>query len=536
MNTDQFLESIYHLVVSTLGELTTWTIYLVGRMPGDWPQLVKIILLLVGLSVLVLTISKLCSVIVATPAGLLSRWKLMRQSAFGKAQWATWRDLRRAELLKRSGLFLGCCMRWRLFRNDLFHQEEGHFITISSPGGGKTSSVIIPVLLEAPVGNSFVVTDPSGEITAMTARDQESKRKVIYLNPFFADFKKATGLDYKDSGFNPLDFVENSLDTRNQSDILAQYLMVTDRRSSESYFQDEGKELLSLFIAWIVRHEPKENRNLAYLYTIIRQAAIATLKKMLDSGDPLLVSDARKFLNIYANAKPHWSGVVVKAELATKRYIPTTPLAVHTSKIGGFDPAILKKEDVTVYVLLPTQHLKTNASWLNMVMGLIGESVGRAGLARPVTMLLDELPALGYLPDLRSQMRQHRKAGLRMWLFSQSVEALSDEEMYGEKGVLDMFAQTETKQIFNIRQFSTARSISEYIGTSTNFNHNLSSNSDRSTGLVEVPLVRPEDILKLGTNEQIILYKNNNPIKAKLVPYYTRRQWRNRTDPNPFRG
>jgi len=148
-----------------------------------------------------------------------------------------------------------------------------------------------------------------------------------------------------------------------------------------------------------------------------------------------------------------------------------------------------------------------------------------------VTMLLDELPALGFLPDLRSQMRQHRKAGLRTWLLSQSMEALSDEEMYGEKGLQDMFAQCDTKQFFNIRQHRTAKAISEYCGSISLFNRNLDKNSDISMGLAEVPLIRPEDILKLGKKQQIILYKNISSIKARLVPYYTRRHWRRPHEP-----
>jgi len=334
MTTENFLESIHRIVILTLDGISVWVVYFYSLFPLEWPPVVRVLLLMVVFAMVVSTSTWIVRIVVATPMFLLSRWWLMRQSAYGKAEWASWRDLVHVNLNKTGGLFLGSWIRWGFWRSDLYHHGEGHFLTISSPGGGKTSTVIVPVLLEGPEGNSFVVTDPSGEVTAMTASDQESKRKVVYLNPFFKDFRDATGLDYQDTGFNPLDFVENSLDTRNQSDILAQYLMVTDRRSSESYFQDEGKELLSLFIAWIVRHEPNENRNLAYLYTILREDAIPILNKMLKSGDPLLASDARKFLNIIANAKPQWSGIVVKAELATKRYIPTTPLAVHTSKVG----------------------------------------------------------------------------------------------------------------------------------------------------------------------------------------------------------
>lgn len=53
--------------------------------------------------------------------------------------------------------------------------------------------------------------------------------------------------------------------------------------------------------------------------------------------------------------------------------------------------------------------------WLNMVVGVIGAAIGRPGPKAPVTMLIDEAPALGYMPDLRGiygAIPQGRFAGL----------------------------------------------------------------------------------------------------------------------------
>ncbi len=534
MSTDNFLELLAQSIIEFLHLAMETVLGWMDAMPATWPVFAKALLILV---VFVLALKVLVAIVAGAgvlPKLLIKRWRLHFWSAYGKSKWATRRALIKAGLTKTGGLFLGQWVKWVVFRQDLSHHGEGHFITIAAPGGGKSSAVIIPILLEAGPGNSFVVSDPSGEITAQTSEDQEKQREVVYLNPFYEDFKKDTGLDYKDTGFNPFDFIENTHDIRNQADILAQYLMVTDRRSMKEYFEDEGKELLSLFIAWMVRYEPKKNRTLSFLHVLLRGNSIPVLQEIIQKNDPLLLYDAKKFFEI-SQVKPHWMGVLAKAQLATKRYIPTTPLDIHTSKPNGFNPAILKEKDVTVYVLLPSKHLKSNSSWMNLVMGLIGESIGRAGKARPVTMLLDEAPALGFLPDLASQMMQHRKAGLRVWIFTQTVEAMSDEAMYGEKGFKNIFGLCETKQIFNIRQYDTAKTISEICGKTSKSRHSLDKQEDQSTSLAEVPLIRPEDILRLKKSEQILLYENTAPIKARLVPYFTRSRWKKRTNPNPYR-
>ena len=468
------------------------------------------------------------------PYRAVRRFLLLLRSPFGKSKFATLRDLRRAGMLEGGGLFLGQFRQnWRK-RFDLFHHGEGHFITIAAPGGGKTSAALVPPLLTARSG-SFIVTDPKGEITAITRRYREKRGRVIYLNPFFADFERDTGLVYPDSGFNPLTMIEVGENTRAQADVLARLLCVTDRKESGSYFQDEGAELLSLFITWMVKYEPPENQTLTYLYELVRRDPEQVFAFMLHQNDPHISYEAGRFAQMFKHAPPQWTGAISKAQLATKRYVPETPLGRHVEK-SGLDPSWLKTEDVTIYVLLPTQHVKTGAPWLNMVMGLLGEAVGRAGKARPVTMLLDELPALGFLPDLRAQMRQYRGSGLRMWLFSQTTAALSDPAMYGRAGLDDLFGLCDTKQFFAVREYKVAAEISKFCGETSRFNRSQQSRDEEDSISVQgVPLIRPEEILRLKAREQIII-RRDLVIKARLVPYFTRLLWRQRTDKNPYRG
>lgn len=479
----------------------------------------------------------LARVFIRWPLWLLRRVSsaklLLFFSPFGGARWASRRDLRREGLLKRGGLFLGQWRKWFFRRADLFYHGEGHFLTIAAPGGGKSSAAVIPTLLTCRTG-SFIVTDPKGELTAITRRHRESLGRVVYLNPFYRDFEKATGLVYPDSGFNPFDAITDGDNVRAQADNFARLLCVTDREASGSYFQDEGAELLSLFITWLVRHDEPENRNLPYLYQLVRTKPRQIFEFMEQAQDPILMDDANRFRDMFKDSPAQWAGAISKAQLATKRYVPTTPLAVHTER-GDFDPRSLKTDDVTVFILLPSEHVQTAAPWLNLVIGLLGEAVGRAGEARPVTFLLDELPALGYLPDLRTQMRQYRSSGLRMWLFSQTTAALSDRDMYGAEGFKDLAGLCDTKQFFSIREEAVAKEISMICGETTRTNRNLNAKDDSGVSTVGVPLVRPEDVLKLKKGRQLIIRGGMPPIKAWLVPYYTRNKWRKLADKNPYR-
>lgn len=524
---------IYEGVLTVLYAIVDGVIATFHWLPADWPSWAKVVLMLAaGLFFLRFGETVLQGIVwllLTLPLKLINRAWLLFKSPFGKSYWARRSELRREKMFKPGGLFLG---GWG--RSDLYHHGEGHFITIAAPGGGKTSAALIPSLLTAKSG-SFILTDPKGENTAITRRHRENCSKVVYLNPFHADFEKGTGLTYPDSGFNPFDMIDKDENTRARADNFARFLCVTDRRESGSYFQDEGAELLSLFITWMVRHEPPENRNLPYLYELVRTDPQRTLQAMQHVEDSQINHDAERFAAMFETAPPQWQGVISKAQLATKRYVPGTPLARHTEK-SGFDPRELKERDVTVYILLPSEHVQTGAPWLNMVIGLLGEAVGRPGQARPVTFLLDELPALGFLPDLRTQMRQYRAAGLRMWLFSQTTAALSDPEMYGAEGLKDLFGLCDTKQFFSIAEYEVASQISHLCGETSRLNRTQQGRTeDTGYSTVGIPLIRPDEILKLKKNQQIIVRKGL-PIRARLVPYFKRIKWRWMTDKNPYRS
>lgn len=528
----EFMGEIYAGVMVAIAALLDVAKSAYFAMPIDWPAWAKVGIIIAAILGAGYVIFAVFEGGWRLPIQFIRKWWILYKAASGKARFARWRDIKRMGLHRKGELFLG---GWRRrFRSvDLYHSGEGHFLTIAAPGGGKTTAALVPTLLEATHG-SFIITDPKGEITAMTKRQREKVSRVVYLNPYHEDFTNSTGIQYEDTGFNPFDMIPSDRNTRANADKFARLLCVTDRQDSNSYFQDEGAELLSLFITWMIKHEPPEHQNLTYLFKILRTKPEQLFTYIDYSNDPVLIDDANRFRAMFKAAPQQWAGAISKAHLATKRYVPTSPLSEHVCK-SGLNPHMLKQEDLTIYILLPSEHVDTASPWLNMIIGLLGHAVGKAGKARPVTFLLDELPALGFLPDLRSQMRQYRTSGLRMWLFSQTEAALADPDMYGDAGFRDIMGICKTKQFFNIEEFDLAEKISKLCGESTHLSRSL---HDTGEGMQfsasGVWLIRPEEIINMPANQQIII-RDGKPIKAHLVHYFKRRKWRKITDKNPYR-
>lgn len=454
--------------------------------------------------------------------------RVLGNRIFGGARWATRRDLRKAGLAQEGGLFLG-----RSRGVDLFHRGEGHLITIASAGGGKSSGLVVPSLCLLTEG-SVVVTDPSGELAAMTARRRAEIGPVVFLNPFASVFSQETGLAFGDDGFNPFSMLDvKSPNFISDVGAFARLLLVTDRRESGSYWNTEAAAFMSLMIASVKLYDAPDLHNLPFLYSVVRDRAeniVTRLEWIEGEGNPALKDDATRFIDIITHAKPQWAGVISKVALSTDRYAPTTPLGEHVKK-DGFDVRRLKREKVTVYVLVPSAMLPIALPWMNLLIGLFSKAISQPGPAAPVTLLIDEAPALGYLPDLRSSMAQYRKAGLRVWLFSQTYAALASPEMYGPDGMKELLGLTLIKQFFSVEEPEVQELVSRLAGQKSISNPSTSG----TMGDVGQPLIRSDEVRGLKKWRQILFRGGMQAtIRGELVPYFRRKDWSAMVDPNPY--
>ena len=207
---------------------------------------------------------------------------------------------------------------------------------------------------------------------------------------------------------------------------------------------------------------------------------------------------------------------------------------------NGFDPSILKRQDVTVYVVIPSNRREANKSWLALVMGLCAEAVGRAGVAKPVTLLCEEFANLGYMPTISRAMAEYREAGLRVHLVVQTTHQLT--RIYGREGGQEIINLCAVRQYFGVDDLEIAQGIERSIGTftATTESHNVSGDlfnaGSVNRGEMSVPLMRAQDILNMPKEFQIILMRGSvPPIYALVKPYYTDQAMLDATDPNPYR-
>lgn len=472
----------------------------------------------------------------------LIRFALSRMGSipriFGAARFASRRELRKAGMFKPGGRFLG-----RVRGRDVFMHGEGHCLTVAAQGSGKTTGLIIPTLITYR-GGSVVVTDPKGAITAQTRRLREQAGRVVVLNPWRDELSEdpAFGVDLGDDGFNPLQLVGLDQDGRTAAATLAG-LVLPDMPGEESFWRQEARELLEWGMLYLATNEPEAHRTLPRLHALLyNPAGLITIMKNLAAANNLppdhaaLQAVASKFYGAIAmGAGSQFSGVQATATTALKIYSAGYRLADHVSKPDGFKLADLKGDvPLTLYLICPPGHLVSDdRKWLNLVLALIMQQVGKPGAAKETVLLMDEFPALGYLPNLLPSLEQFREAGLRAHLIAQNPGQVL--QVYGADGLRRLWGVAEYKQFFRITDPEQAKLLSEWLGQRTVRTETLNAKGEKSTGLAGVPLIRPEELTGMKRGQQIILRPEGRPAFGQVVPFFKRREWAAAVDPNPYR-
>lgn len=441
-------------------------------------------------------------------------------------------DIKRAGFFKRGGIYLGL---GRLTGRRLHYNGEGASIIFGRPEVGKTTKLVIPTLLTFKAG-SVVVTDPKGTLTAQTdERRKALGNRVIYLNPWREELHDKVGVDYEDTGFNPLSLLKASDGVGAVKDNAAMISKMLSpcpagRGASENFFNEASARVLADVMTFST-FSPNHDNTLTALYRLVHGTHDdwkALCRDMVALPSPDLSAAAKNILSHMASDR-QWAGVDSSLKGAVEIYDPDKPLGKHVEK-DGFDPDDLKREKITVYLVCPSSRRADNKRWFSLVMSLCAEAIARGGYTHPILLLIEEMGNLGYFPMTRF-LAELREAGLRAVLTLQSVRQLN--EIYGQEEARLIVDLCAVRQYLQIDDLETARMVSDTLG---DYQHIEQDENGRVTVRERRPIMRPHEVMRLNEKEQLIMPSGRcPPILARLKPYYQVPEWERMTGANPLR-
>jgi hypothetical protein len=236
------------------------------------------------------------------PAGLFLLWAMTLpgavSGAFGTARWAWHKEMKAARLFGSSGLILGralaerpgllrsigrlytaslrdtrsVCLEMRaallgrtLGGTPLIRIQHGchSLLTVSPPGGGKTTCQVIPNLLVH--SGSVVAVDTKGELFAATSRIRARRlgNHVVRLDPFRV-------LGRSGARLNPLDWINrDSPLVADQCMAIADALVVETGQTHDPHWAASARLALTAACLYVVAYAERKDRTVVSATSLV---------------------------------------------------------------------------------------------------------------------------------------------------------------------------------------------------------------------------------------------------------------------------
>ena len=301
----------------------------------------------------------------------------------------------------------------------LTYSGEGCMVTIAPPGSGKTQCNVFPNLLTW--NGPCVVLDISGDIYEKT-----SKWRAENVGPVY----KFSPLEPEGSHcYNPLSFVRNEPRFVWEDSRLLAETMIVPSGSSDPFWENEARTVLTAAIAYVCYSKPPENRPMNDVLNVmyggepfknmiegLRMAVdVAVMQQHANSISDMNEKTLSSVLQTARSSLSAWTGERI-AQVTRKS--DWSPLDLR----GGKNP--------TIYIYMRPNEVDSYLSLLRVFIGqhirmLTAGAVPPRG-SPPVLFMLDELPRLRYMAPVDEALNIGRKYGLRLWMFAQSVGQLQN--------------------------------------------------------------------------------------------------------------
>lgn len=411
----------------------------------------------------------------------------------------------------------------------------GHILTCAPTGSGKGIGAVIPNLLDYP--GSVFVNDLKGENYAVTAKQRRALgQTVVKVDPFAV-------IQEPSASFNPLDTVDlQSEDCISLSSALAGHLVMQEKAGEMSHWDESALNLLQGLILY-VKTLAAEKQTLPEVRRLLTSSPDDFSVLLADMS----VSDAAfGIIGRAANAlvsKPEKErGSIVSTAQRHTQFLDDPRIAVVLSQ-SDFDLSAIKSQFMSVFVILPPSKLAQNARFVRLLLGCALAAITSSD-KKPryrVGFLLDEFAQLGYMEQIESGISLLRGYGAVFWIFVQDLSQL--------KGIYkkwQSFLANAAKQFFGTSDFDTAEYVSKSLGQKTieqvssseggSLRAKLTGGVNKSESISEIgrPLLTPDEVMRLGPEQPIVLLSGERPYLLNRLNYLVDIEYRGLFEQNPY--
>ena len=482
--------------------------------------------------------------------------KTYRYTAYGTSRWADATDI--PHMLEGNGLILGhiegkpdkLSGTMALFDRDIpakaacqkflmaFQRKPSkhlvrltnavHTAVFAPTGVGKGVSCVVPFLLTNP--EPAVVVDFKGENVRLTAQARRRMgHRVVVLDPFRITTQEP-------DTFNPLEFIDKESSTAlDDCRDLAEALVVRTGQEKEPHWVDSAEVWIAAMTAMVACFAEDGDKSLQSVRSLLTNP-----EKMAAAIKLMCESDAWEgMLSRLGHQLTHFKDKELSSTLTTTnrfmRFLDTIAISENTRQ-SSFDPADLLTGKMTVYLVLPPEHMRAQSPLLRLWIGSMLRAVVKGGLQEKtkVHFVLDEAASLGHMDALDDAVDKFRGYGVRLQLYYQSLGQLKRCWPEGQEQTL---LSNTTQVFFGTNDQQTAEYVSNRLGEETIIvasggtssgttrsakegGYSYSTNANSNWQQLGRKLLKPEEVAGLDPRVAITFTPGAPPIWTSLVRYY----------------
>ncbi|ACU63731.1 type IV secretory system conjugative DNA transfer family protein [Chitinophaga pinensis] len=407
-----------------------------------------------------------------------------------------------------------------------YYNKPGHLLSVAGTRGGKGVNLILQNLLMPHLfKGSWVVIDPKGELLAISKSAQlAAGRKVVVLNPW--QLLGLNGVSY-----NPLDLLKNDwLNMADDVEMLAEAIIPADPDSENSHWSLRARTFISGLLLHLVTTAPEDERHLGTLWQWLRlenDKWIELLADMSLNNDPnageIVRATANEIISLMKMSDKEYGSVMSSAQKHTD-FIKSPALREALKASTDFKAEDLASGNVTVYVCIPFDRLKSHNAWLRLVVISLMRSVIR-NPKKDVCFLLDEAYAFGYHSEIDMALGAYAGFGIHVWSIFQTLVQI--KKIYGDNWE-NFIANSSVRHFFNISDNFSAEYISTMFGQTSVPEYD---EKGELKGATARPLVTNDELRRTSGEVIYSVIDQLSPAQIPKHPYYTMDL---PADPNPY--
>lgn len=457
-----------------------------------------------------------------------SRWQTEKERDISNTVWKY-----EKEIIKTGGIVLGADLEkkkvWLV-------SEDEHTLIIGTTGSGKTRRVIYPgIWVLAKAGESFIATDPKGELYAATKKFLEAQGyEVIML-----DFRKPKSSTHH---WNPMKAVIDALKENDESKAsesawnIANMIVYQKERTGDPVWATGAESVIASLILYVAMESKKDSeKHMASVFQMLVEYGVV---KKRDIGDGTM----EEYVPLLELIESLERGHIAKLAFATAGMSPEKMRGSFFASVAAdlrlfADPSIsymtsfqdhdLKQpgeKKTATFLIIPdevkTRHflatLYIDQTYFELVTLANSSPGGRVPIN--TSFLLDEFGNMPRISDFDTKVTVSRSRGVRYNIVVQGLDQI--KEKYG-KLTTTITGNCRVWLYLLTGDYETAEIISKKLGTYTIATDGYSattrtkdSSSSYSENLAKRDLLTPDEVMRFPDYEAIVLRQRQNPIRV----------------------